>query len=468
MKTLVALCIAIILSGFAHADAIDDFVNQELASQHIPGVAIAIIEDGVLIRAQGYGFANVEHEVPVHADTIFQSGSIGKQFTATAVMLMVEAGKLKLDESIRSYLPDSPQSWGPITVRRLLNHTAGLPANPGYDLKRDYIDDELLKIFYGLKLEFPPGKRWSYSNTGYELLGILVKKVGGQSYGEVLKERVFAPLHMDTARLISERDIVPNRAAGYELTDAGLRNQEWVAPTANSTGDGALYLTVLDFAKWDAALRAGKILMPQSWAEVYRPAALLSGHTYPYGFAWFLEQSAGQAVRQHSGAWQGFTTFFIRYLGDQVSVVVLTNLAGANPGAIARGVAGLYKPKLALPPAAPIEDREPERTARADRLLGEIASGTVSQRDFGGEFGSAPAAEFAAGMDYYRQQLQALGTLQELRLFAVSDRGDDRHYRYRARFEKGIINFQVNWQPDGLISSFDTKSVPNWTTPISP
>jgi CubicO group peptidase (beta-lactamase class C family) len=206
--------------------------------------------------------------VAVHADTLFQTGSVGKQFTAVAVMLMVEDGKLRLDESVGTYLPAAPKSWAPITVRHLLTHTSGLPASQSYDLQRNYTDEELLAGFYKAKLDFSPGARWSYSNVGYELLGILVRKVGGESYGDILAERVFTPLHMDTARMLSDRDIVMNRAAGYELTEAGLRNQEWVAPTANSTGDGAVYLTALDFVKWDVGLQEQRILKPQSWAEI--------------------------------------------------------------------------------------------------------------------------------------------------------------------------------------------------------
>lgn len=465
MKKLLSLFAALIAAGPLHADAIDDYVNKEMAQQGTPGIALAIVDHGELVRAQGYGFANLEHRVPVHPDTIFQSGSIGKQFTATAVMLMVEDGKLKLDESIRTYLPEAPKTWQPITVRHLLTHTSGINGDPGFDLRRDYTDEQLLKILYGLKLDFPAGQRWSYSNSAYALLGLLVKRVSGEFYGDVLAKRVFGPLHMQTARVINDRDIVMNRAAGYEIDDEGkILNQDWVAPTGNSTADGSLYLTVLDYAKWDAGLRAGRILKPESWAEVYKPVKLTSGKTYPYGFGWSLEQFAGQEVHQHGGAWQGFLTFFIRYLGEEVSVIVLTNSNHADPERIARGVAGLYDAKLVLPNASPIEDRNPAVTERVKRLLQQLPTQKLDAR----EFAKSAQQHIDRVAEYYGGRVKAVGGLQELRLFETAERGDDQVYRYRGRFEKGILEIGATVDPDGKFSSLTVKPETAWDSPLQP
>lgn len=466
MRTLKLFSVLAALAATAplHADAIDDYVNAEIARQRTPGAALAIIQHGELVRAQGYGYANIEHHVPVHPDTIFQSGSIGKQFTSTAIMLLVEDGKLKLDESIRTYLPEAPKSWQPIKLRHILTHTSGIAGDPGFDLRRDYTDEELLKIIYGLKLEFPPGERWSYSNSGYALLGLLVKRVSGEFYGDVLAKRVFGPLHMQTARVISDNDIVMNRAAGYEVTDKGIRNQEWVAPTGNSTADGSLYLTVLDYAKWDAGLLAGKILKPQSWAEVYTPVRLASGKTYPYGFAWALEKFAGQEVHQHGGSWQGFKTFFIRYLGDEISVVVLTNSTRGEPERIARTVAGLYNPKLALPPGAPIENRDPATTARVKRQVLLLADGKLDTSDFV----KLPPEDYKRVTEYFGPRIKEAGTLEELRLFGMTERGDDRVYRYRGRFEKGVLAINATLDPSGKLSSLTVNPEIAWDAPLQP
>ncbi|HEX3229922.1 MAG TPA: serine hydrolase domain-containing protein, partial [Pyrinomonadaceae bacterium] len=259
---------------------VDDYLKTEMQRQRIPGASLVVVKDGRIILAKGYGLSNVELQVPAKAETIFQSGSMGKQFTATAVMMLVEAGKLNLSDPITKYFTDAPAAWKDITVRHLLTHTAGTTDYPDdFDFRRDYTEDELLKRAEAIPLAFQPGEKWSYSNLGYVLLGILIHKVSGQFYGDVLQERVFKPLGMTTARIISEAEIVPNRAAGYRLVKGQLKNQEWVSPTLNTTADGALYLTVYDMAKWDAALYTEKLLKKSSLEQMWTPVKLNNGKT---------------------------------------------------------------------------------------------------------------------------------------------------------------------------------------------
>jgi CubicO group peptidase (beta-lactamase class C family) len=195
---------------------VDAYIKTEMEKQKIPGVALAVVRDGKIILAKGYGLANVEHQIPVKPETIFQSGSMGKQFTATAVMMLMEDGKLNLDDKIAKYISDVPPAWANITVRHLLTHTSGMTDYPaGFDFRRDYTEEELLKRIKAVPLAFQPGEKWSYSNLAYVTLGILIHKVSGQFYGDFLRDRVFKPLDMSTARVISEEAIVPNRAAGY-------------------------------------------------------------------------------------------------------------------------------------------------------------------------------------------------------------------------------------------------------------
>jgi hypothetical protein len=268
---------------------------------------------------------------------------------------------------------------------------------------------------------------------------------------------------MTTARVISDRDIVPNRAAGYEVTETSMRNQEWVSPTANSTADGSLYLTILDYSKWNAALDAGRVLKPESWAEVYRPARLNSGKPYPYGFGWFLESGQG-GVYQHGGAWQGFQTFFIRYLDERISVVVLTNSDSASPEVIARGVAARYEPKLKLPPGIPIEDREPAVSERLTRLIGQLEKGQPDGREF-----RALSPEDLKGYgDFYRARLQPLGELRELRLFRRSEIGDDAMYVYRAKFSNGLMEAILQLDPRDKVSQLRLYKLALWDDPLPP
>lgn len=312
-----------------------------MARTKAPGVVVGIVGGDGKASTRAYGLANVELNVPVSDKTIFQSGSLGKQFTAVAVMLLVEEGKIKLDAPITTYFKGGPAWWGKITVRHLLTHTSGLPDyDQKFDLWKNHSEDDLEKYFRTLKPLFAPGEKWAYSNPGYAMLGILVRKVSGSFYGDMLKTRVFAPLGMATTRVISEADIVPNRADGYITVDGALKNQEWVAPQINTTADGALYLTVRDLIAWDKGLRQKAILKAESWAQIYTPVKLNDGKTHPYGFGWFIDVVAGEPVYRHTGSWQGFKAAIARYQRRGLTVIVLANHAGFEAGAIAEKIGG--------------------------------------------------------------------------------------------------------------------------------
>jgi len=327
------------------SDAVAQYVNAEMARQHIPGVSLLVSRNGEIVRAQGFGFSNVELQVPVKPETLFQSGSVGKQFTATAVMMLVEEGKVGLDDSITKYFPDAPATWKPVTVRNLLSHTGGFTDYPkDFDFRKDYTEADLLKIVYKIPLAFTPGTKWSYSNLGYLTLGILIHHVTGTFYGEVLQARIFRPLGMTTTRIMSEADIIPNRSSGYRLVKSELKNQEWVSPVLNTTADGSLYFSVLDLAKWDAALYTERLLKRSSLDQMWTVVKLNDGkpNSGHYGFGWEITTSHGHRVIEHDGAWQGFKTEISRYVDDKLTVVVLANLAEADPGKIAEHVAEMY------------------------------------------------------------------------------------------------------------------------------
>ena len=353
LSSFVCLALAVGPARAAEPDRFDALVEAERATQRVPGVGIAIVRGGEVVKLHGYGLANVEHQVPVKPETIFQSGSLGKQFTAAAVMLQVEDGTLALDDPLTRFYPEAPPGWSRITIRNLLNHTSGIAdyGQANVDYRRDYGDDEFARVAFGLKLEFPPGTRFSYSNTGYALLGFVVRKVSGRFYGGVLAERVFAPLGMKTARVIGEADIVPNRAAGYELVEDQLKNQDWVSPQLNTMADGSLYLSLLDMVAWDRGLRAKAVLKPESWQQIFTPATLRDGTRTKYGFGWRLSEQGGQKVERHAGAWQGFKTEIARFLGSDLTVIVLCNLAQAEPARFTDALAALVDPSLAKPAA---------------------------------------------------------------------------------------------------------------------
>ena len=360
ITVLVAVCCATAFSDARlqrTSDNVDSYIAAQLREQRIPGLALAVIQDGGGVKSRGYGLANIELHVPVTPDTVFQLGSIGKQFTAAAILMLVEDGKLSLDDKITVYFPSAAPKWNGITIRHLLNHTSSLAdysddkyIAPGglTPLHEELVDEEILRRFTTLPFDFKPGEKWSYSNTGYAILGFLVRKVSGQSYGDFLRSRIFKPLGMSATRVISESDIIPNRAAGYILENGEIRNQHWVSPHWNTLADGALYSTAADMTKWDAAITARALLKPESYAQMWTPAPLNDGKTYPYGFAWDLLEVNGHRLQEHGGAWQGFTAHYSRYPDDHLSVIVLTNLesGASNPEKIAHEVAALYIPGL--------------------------------------------------------------------------------------------------------------------------
>jgi len=333
-------------------DEVARTVRAEMEKQHIPGLALLVSRNGVPIRAQGFGLASLELSVPVKPDTVFQSGSIGKQFTATAVMLLVEEGKIGLNDPLSKYFADGPSWWKEVTIRELLSHTAGFTDYPkDFDLRKDYSEEELLKMVEAIPPAYPSGTNWAYSNMGYVTLGILIHKVSGQYFGDFLRERVFKPLGMSTSRIISEADVIPNRAAGYVLKNGQVKNQEWVSPSANSTADGSLYFTILDLAKWDAALYTEKVLKETSKREMWTVANLRDGKPNPgsYGFAWFVDSRNGHRLVGHDGRWQGFTTHIARYLDDRLTIVILTNQGNCDPQRIVDEIAAIVLAKAAPP-----------------------------------------------------------------------------------------------------------------------
>ena len=329
----------------AAAAAVTEYVKAEMQRQHIPGLSLLVARGGQIVRAEGFGLANVELQVPVKPETVFQSGSVGKQFTATAIMMLVEEGKIGLDDPLTKYFADAPASWKDVTVRELLSHTAGFGDYPkDFNFRKDWTEDELVKVVEAIPPAYPPGTKREYSNLGYLTLGILIHRVTGEFYGDFLQQRIFQPLSMHSTRIISEADIVPNRSAGYRLVKGELKNQEWVAPMVNTTADGSLYFTILDLAKWDSALYTEKLLKRPSLDLMWTPVRLKNGQPNKgnYGFGWFIEERGGHRCIHHDGSWQGFETAIDRYVDDQLTVVVLTNLADSKPGDVTRHVAEIY------------------------------------------------------------------------------------------------------------------------------
>ncbi len=455
----------------AQAGAVDRYVRAEMARQRIPGLQLGVYRDGKSVLERGYGTANLEWRAPVTADTLFQSGSVGKQFVATAVMMLVEEGKVGLTDSITKYFPDAPESWKPIKVENLLSHTSGLSeyesgerSRPGgeFDLRLDFTESELVAKIEKLPIEWAPGDKWDYRNTNYVLLGVLIHKVTGKFYGDFLHERIFAPLGMSATRIISDADVIPGRSAGYEMRGGKLRNQTFVSPTFNSTADGTLYFNVVDLQRWDSALRGEQLLKAASLQRMWTPFKLNDGkpNSAGYGFGWFIGDMNGRRLINHSGSWQGFTTQISRYVDDGLTVVVLTNLdAGhSSPGLVAQTVAGLIAPGLMPKAATPLADDHPEiaRTVRTvldkARAGGDLSAELTPATKAGlapdtvaDILSALPAGWTEAPMVLVQRETNAQGTLSR---FRVGKAGDYRRVVVSTDATGRVQRLRVGADPD--------------------
>ncbi|MEO6589009.1 MAG: serine hydrolase domain-containing protein [Pyrinomonadaceae bacterium] len=338
------------LAVSAKADAMDEYVRAQMRERHVPGAAIAVIKNGKIVKSEGYGLANVELNVPATKETVFEIGSVSKQITAAAIMLLVEEGKINLDEKISKYLPSAPETWKNVTVRNLLTHTSGIKSYTGlsgFELTKRLKRDEFVKAIGAYPLEFEPGERYIYSNSGYNLLGFIVESVSGESYWDFLQKRIFKPLGMNKTANRDPQFIVPNRADGYEWENGKLVGRDYDLTDVFSAG--AIVSTVTDLAKWDAALRGETFLKKESKEKIWTPVVFNNGKPYTYGFGWNVTEFRGHKLFSHGGQTAGFAANISRYVDDNFTVIVLTNLGDQGLGSvIARGIAKIYLPDISL------------------------------------------------------------------------------------------------------------------------
>ena len=339
----------------AAADLVDDIVNAELKRQGVPGVSVAIVREGQLVKAEGYGLANAELNVRATPQSVYQIGSVSKQFIAAGIMLLVQDGRMGLDDKASKYLAATPATWQAITIHHLLTHTAGIVNEPpGFDPYKVQSDADVVKSAYSSPLLFAPGADWTYSNTGYFALAEIIRVVSGEPWDAFLQKRLFQP-HAMTSTRTTTMEIVSNRASGYAPLNGKMGN---APPILVVRPSGAFLSTVLDLAKWDAALSAGSPLSAPTLNQMWTPVTLNGGGAYAYGFGWQVDAVAGHKRVHHSGTMPGFRATIQRYVDDKLTVIVLTNAGNDDPGSIARLIAESYVPALVEPRAA-----VPQRTA---------------------------------------------------------------------------------------------------------
>lgn len=367
-KIINSMCVLILLLAGGHLTSGSDstysqkidaiFTAAGLKSEHAPGAAVLVIKNGRVLFQRGYGVTDLRSLRRIDARTNFRLASVTKQFTAMAIMLLVHDGRLHYDDRLADVFPDFPEYGHAITIRHLLNHTSGLedyedlmpPSDPNLPVEQTQIQDagvlDLLKQQKHAK--FTPGTKWAYSNSGYVLLGLIVQKVSGKSFPEFLHDRIFAPLGMDnTIAYVRGKNEVPNRAFGHSLKEGAWQETDQ-SSTSATLGDGGVYSSLEDLAKWDRALRENKLLSEREMQAALTPVEVPQGQvTEPdgspaaYGFGWFLNPYKGRRRLWHYGETMGFRTTIQRFDQEKLTIVVLCNRADLNPTALALQIADL-------------------------------------------------------------------------------------------------------------------------------
>ena len=339
--------------------ALERFVDR-LASENLLSMSVAVLRDGDPLLVKGYGFANREDGIPNTGTTRFRIGSLTKQFTAMAILILQEEGRISVDEAVETYLPDLPEHWKSITLHQLLTHTSGIMhswALPefGANLAQARPIGEIIELFYDEPLLFEPGEGFVYSGVGYFLLALLIEEVSGQTYESFLRTRVFDPLGMHDTGSDRPGSSANGHARGYDVSD-GIPVEIPPIHMPIFTGGGNLYSTAEDLVLWAEALTSRRLISPRSYAALYTP------ETGDYAYGWFVRTEDGERTIFHSGGLPGSTSFMIQYPDAGVTVITLSNLRGGM-GDVTRAIARevLEGPK---DPVAPVEH------------VGTMASGT--------------------------------------------------------------------------------------------
>jgi CubicO group peptidase (beta-lactamase class C family) len=308
-------------------------IIQSYVADHKFMGTVLVARDGKTLLDKGYGFANLEWQIPNTPTTRFRLGSITKQFTAASILLLEERGKLKIDNTVKTYMPDAPAAWDKVTIFHLLTHTSGIPSFTSFpDLATRQLQamtpQQLVDWFRDKPLEFEPGTKWNYSNSGYVLLGYLIEKISGQSYADFVQQNIFTPLGMKDSGYDSNSAIIEHRAAGYAPGKNGPENAGYVNMTIPLSA-GALYSTTEDLLRWEQGLFGGKLLSPASLVKMTTP------FKQDYAFGLGVATQDGHKMIAHNGGIEGFNTSLAYYPDDKLVVAVLGNLNGNAPDAIA-------------------------------------------------------------------------------------------------------------------------------------
>lgn len=343
------------VNGASSAAAEIDALMSRSFKPDGPGAAVIVVKNGEVVLRKGYGMANLELGIPVEPDMIFRLGSITKQFTAVATLMLIDEGKLSFDDPITKFIPDYPTQGQTITVEHLLTHTSGIKSYTGLPewrplWRKDVSLKEMIDLFKNKPMEFAPGEKWNYNNSGYVLLGEIIEKVSGMTYGDFVEKKIFAPLGMTQTFYDNTARIIPRRITGYTRAGDKWVNADYLSMSWPHAA-GALVSTVDDLAKWDAALYSGKLVRQESLKRAWTPYRLKNGRSTKYGYGWVMSDVAGIPSIEHGGGIHGFTTIGVRLPSEKIYVAILTN-RDSGTGTLGQQAAALAAGRRITEPVA--------------------------------------------------------------------------------------------------------------------
>ena len=451
---VLALCAFIPLaSASAQSDAVDEYLREQMRINHIPAISVAVVRDGKIEKLRSLGVANLEWETAATTDTAFQLASATKPLTGTALMLLVQDGKLALDDPISKYLPDAPEAWRRVTVRHLVAHASGIPDHLGPDAPKS--GEAWVRLAATKPLEFEPGSRGSYGIGGYIVLQQIVERVTGMAFSRFMRERVFEPLGMTSTRFDGATNDGPFRVADVVRRRAGLYSWEGDAPRifwfhfeANAYTAGGLLASAADLATWAAALDSGRLLSNESLRAMWT-AAPVGGKPGSFGVGWVVGTYRGRPTVGHSGG--PALADVLRFPDEKLTIVVLSNQTAMYPY-LAQGIADILLPGSgsATPPTA-LADSDPALTARLRDLLASMARGEVPESLFAAE---ARGETLGSVRRFLVPYARSLGRPEDMVL--VEERSDNgaRSRSYRVRYGAKTVRWSFNLSSDGRVVSF--------------
>lgn len=349
IRSVLLTSLIFVFSSFiavAQEDSIDVFIAGQMKQQGIVGVSVGVVRNGRVVKAKGYGLANIELNVPASEKTVYKIASVSKQFVAAGIMKLVQEKKLSISDPVTKYIKGAPAKWNSITVRHLLNHTSGLPAEPpGFDGMKEQPDSVYIRSAFTIELASPPGSKFEYSNFGYFVLADIIRIVSHLSFSDYMKNNIFDECGLRNTRATSLEAIVPNRADGYITNDGksvlNAVNYPAVRPS------GAFLSDITDLLKWELYMQSGKLLSQNSWeqmwADVTKTPLTMDDEAIYYGYGWMTNKAEGKRLVHHGGSLPGFKSAYFRYIENRTAIVVLTNSENTDAYGIAFGVADLLR-----------------------------------------------------------------------------------------------------------------------------